>query len=56
MGQRFALDLAYLKVDTDGRRGRIVERDDPSQSAEELNTGFYRLDANIYSISLRARF
>ena len=53
---RYALDFGYLRVDTDGRRGRIVERDLRSQTAEQLNTGFYRLDANIYSLSLRARF
>jgi long-chain fatty acid transport protein len=56
LGARYALDFGYLRVDTEGRRGRIVERDLRSQTAEELNTGFYRLDANIYSLSLRARF
>lgn len=56
LGPRWGLDVGYLKVDTDGRRGRIVERDDPSQTAEDLNTGFFRLDANILSLSLRARF
>lgn len=53
---RFGLDFGYLRVDTDGRRGRIVERTSPSQTAEELNSGFYRLKADIYSLSLKARF
>lgn len=56
LGARFGLDIAYLKVDTDGRRGRIVEREHVTQTAQQLNTGFYRLDANIWNASLRARF
>ena len=55
---RYMLDLAYLKVDTDGRRGRVVERtpENINATAEQLNTGFYRLDANVFSLSLRAQF
>jgi long-chain fatty acid transport protein len=53
---RFTLDAAYLRVDTDGRRGRVVERTNVSQTAEQLNSGFYRLDANIFSVSLKAQF
>jgi long-chain fatty acid transport protein len=54
---RYMLDFAYLKVDTEGRRGRVVERSASLlESAEELNSGFYRLDANILSLSLRAQF
>jgi long-subunit fatty acid transport protein len=53
---RYMLDFAYLKVDTDGRRGRIAERESRDQTATELNSGFYRLDANILSLSLRAQF
>jgi long-chain fatty acid transport protein len=54
---RYMLDFGYLKVDTEGRRGRVVERnEDRSETAEQLNTGFYRLDANIFSLSLRAQF
>jgi len=55
-GNRFTLDGSYLKVDTQGRRGRIVERPSRSLSAAALNSGFYRLDANIYSISLKASY
>lgn len=53
-GGRYALDLGYLHVDTKGRRGRIVERTSYSQTADQLNTGFYRLNANILSLSLKA--
>jgi long-chain fatty acid transport protein len=53
---RFTLDAAYLRVDTDGRRGRVTERMTEAETAVELNSGFYRLDANIYSVSLKALF
>ena len=53
---RMGMDIAYLKVDTDGRRGRLLEREDLSLSADEINTGFYRLSANIWTISFRAGF
>ena len=56
LGDRFTLDGSYLKVDTQGRRGRIVERPSRSLTADQLNSGFYRLDANIYSISLKASY
>ena len=55
-GGRWALDLAYLRVETPGRRGRLDERVSRSQTAEELNEGWYELNANIFSVSLRARF
>lgn len=53
---RFDFDASYLHVDTEGRRGRIGERTSYSQTAERLNSGFYRLNANIFSLSIRARF
>lgn len=53
---RYTLDAAYLHVNTSGRRGRIVERTDPSQTALDLNSGFYTLDANVFSLSIRANF
>jgi long-chain fatty acid transport protein len=56
LGGRFVVDASYLKVDTEGRRGRIAERTSYSQTAEQLNSGFYRLRANIFSLSLKARF
>lgn len=52
---RYMLDFAYLRVDTDGRRGRVTERASRAEGAE-LNSGFYRLNANILSFSLRAQF
>ena len=52
---RYMLDFAYLRVDTDGRRGRVVERLTRDEGAE-LNSGFYRLNANVFSLSLRAQF
>ena len=56
LGDRFSIDGSYLKVDTQGRRGRVVERPSRSLTADQLNSGFYRLDANIYSISLKASY
>ena len=53
---RYALDAAYLRVETPGRRGRVVERTSRSETAEELNSGWYNLNANIFSLSLRASF
>ncbi|HEX2779022.1 MAG TPA: outer membrane protein transport protein, partial [Gemmatimonadaceae bacterium] len=50
-----AFDASYLLVDTQGRRGRVIERTSVSQTAEQLNSGFYRLKANIFSISLKAQ-
>ena len=56
LGANFGLDVAYLKVDTDGRRGRIIERENVNQTAQQLNSGFYRLNANIWTASIRAHF
>ena len=57
LSPRYGLDVAYLRVDTPGRRGRVVERASRDETAEELNTGFYRLtDVNILSLSLKAYF
>lgn len=55
-GGRYALDAGYLRVETQGRRGRIVERTSTTQTAEELNSGRYALKANILSLSLKAQF
>ena len=51
-----AVDVGYLIVDTQGRRGRIVERTSTAQTAAQLNSGFYRLNANVLSASLKAQF
>ena len=56
VGPRWAVDLGYLHVDTEGRRGRLAERTSYSQTAAQLNSGFYRLSADILSLSLKAHF
>jgi long-subunit fatty acid transport protein len=55
---RFALDAAYAHIFTSGRRGRIDERASGATSAQALalNSGFYTLSANIFSLSLKANF
>ena len=65
LSPRYTLDAGYLRVDTDGRRGRIVERGQGSgnfelppggETAAQLNSGFYTLNANVFSVSIRANF
>jgi long-chain fatty acid transport protein len=60
LGASYTLDAAYLHVDTSGRRGRLVSRtvDAPSATAtaEQLNSGFYTLNANVFSLSLKINF
>jgi long-chain fatty acid transport protein len=56
VASRFALDVSYLNVGVWGSRGRIVERESRDQTAEQLNTGFYRLNAHVLSLSLKANF
>ncbi len=56
LGSRLLLDVAYLRVHTEGRRGRTAERESRDQTTTDLNSGFYRLTANVLSASLRARF
>jgi hypothetical protein len=43
-------------VNTQGRRGRVVDRTSESQTAADLNGGWYQLSANILSVSLKANF
>lgn len=55
----FALDATYAYVGTPGARGRIVERtttQNTNLTADQLNSGVYRLSANVFSISLKASF
>jgi len=56
LSPRYTLDIAYLRVQTSGRRGRVVGRTDESQTADALNSGFYQLSANVFSLSVRANF
>jgi long-chain fatty acid transport protein len=53
VGGRWSVDLSYLRVQGEGRRGRIVERESRGETAAELNNGFYRLNANVLSIGVR---
>ncbi|GAC1658884.1 MAG: outer membrane protein transport protein [Gemmatimonadaceae bacterium] len=55
-GGRYALDVSYLAVLTSGRRGRIAERTDRAQTAAQLNSGVYELNANVFSASIKAQF
>jgi long-chain fatty acid transport protein len=50
------IDASYLRVETEGRRGRVIERTSTSQTAANLNGGSYSLSANIFSLSLKAQF
>lgn len=54
----YTVDVGYLHIDTSGRRGRIRERtaESAAATAAQLNSGFYTLDANVLSLSLRANF
>lgn len=56
LSDRYALDLGYLRVETEGRRGRIQERPSRSIPAAQINSGWYELEGNIVSLSLRASF
>ncbi|MGH7621595.1 MAG: OmpP1/FadL family transporter, partial [Gemmatimonadaceae bacterium] len=60
LGASYTLDASYLHVDTSGRRGRILERSagspEESETAAELNSGFYTLNANVVSLSLKVNF
>ena len=56
LNPRYTLDAGWLHVDTSGRRGRIIERTSESQTAADLNSGFYELSANVWALSIRANF
>ncbi|HVE78336.1 MAG TPA: outer membrane protein transport protein [Gemmatimonadaceae bacterium] len=56
LGPRTTFDFAYLRVQPQSRRGRIVERTDRTFTAEDLNSGAYYVDANVFSFSLKASF
>jgi long-chain fatty acid transport protein len=52
----WSIDAAYARVNTPGRRGRLVERTSTSQTATQLNSGVYTLGANVFSVSFKAAF
>jgi len=53
---RYAIEAAYLKVFAAGKRGRIDERTTRAQTATQLNSGVYELNANVFSFSLKATY
>jgi long-chain fatty acid transport protein len=67
LSPRYTLDAGYLHVNTSGRRGRVVENSVSTAgpvpdgggntlTAQDLNSGFYTLSANVLSLSIRANF
>jgi long-chain fatty acid transport protein len=56
LGSKWRLDATYLFVDTDDRRGRVVDRTDRAQTADQLNGGVYALRAQVVSLSLRVNW
>ncbi|MGH7620486.1 MAG: hypothetical protein ACREPM_24995, partial [Gemmatimonadaceae bacterium] len=55
LGKKFALDATYARVQTGGARGRTVIRT-ASQTAAQVNSGVYKIWANIFSLTLKATF
>jgi long-chain fatty acid transport protein len=57
-GGRYVLDAGFLRVETEGRRGRTADRLETQTAAQAtaLNNGFYELTANVFSVGLKARF
>ena len=53
VASRWGVEVAYLRTQGVGRRGRLIERDSRSETAEELNDGFYAIGANVLSIGVR---
>jgi long-chain fatty acid transport protein len=56
MGPRYHFELAYLHVNTPGRRGRTMERTSMSQDVAQLNTGSYDLSADVISAAFNLHF
>jgi long-chain fatty acid transport protein len=56
LARMYNLDIGYVHVNTAGRRGRIVERTDESQTAAQLNSGTYSLRADVVSAALNITF
>lgn len=54
LGARYVVDAGYWRVETPGRRGRVLERTSRAQTAAQLNGGWYELNANVLSVSLKA--
>jgi long-chain fatty acid transport protein len=58
IGKSYTLDASYAHIFTPGRRGRLDEAPTGSTPAQTLalNNGAYTLNANIFSLSLKASF
>jgi long-chain fatty acid transport protein len=58
IGKSYAIDASYAHIFTPGRRGRLDEAPTGSTPAATLalNNGAYTLNANIFSLSLKASF
>jgi long-chain fatty acid transport protein len=56
INSNFTIEGAYLKVLAPGKRGRIDDRTLRTQTAAQLNTGRYELDANVFSVSLKVTY
>jgi len=54
--QGWAIEGAYLRVMTPGRRGRLNERSSRSVTATQMNSGKYELSANVISVGVKANF
>jgi long-chain fatty acid transport protein len=52
----WTVDAGYARVTTPGRRGRIVERANRGQTAQQLNSGVYDLGASVFSVSVKSSF
>ncbi|MHB0948022.1 MAG: OmpP1/FadL family transporter [Gemmatimonadaceae bacterium] len=56
LSKRWTMDAAFAHVGVWGSRGRIGERADRTSTAASLNTGWYTLNANILSLSIKATY
>lgn len=56
LSAKWTVDAGYGYVGTWGSRGRIDERTSRSQTAQQLNTGWYKLSASIFSLGFKATY
>jgi long-subunit fatty acid transport protein len=59
LSKHTAIDLTYIHVGTEGRRGLIVQRtttENNNLNYTQLDDGFYTLAANVVSLSLKLGF
>jgi long-chain fatty acid transport protein len=50
------MDLGYGYIHTPGARGRIVERNNRTTTAAQVNSGVYNLSAHVFSLTLKASY